>query len=76
VVLLDFMMPILGGAEMLLTVMAETAYENIPVIMISSLAEDAIAEKCAGYVAFLHKPFTAAAMLSTVARVLGGGITP
>jgi len=73
VVLLDFMMPILGGAEMLRAMAAEPAYQRIPVIMISSLGEDVIAEKCKGYAAFLHKPFRAAAVLSTVARVLGSG---
>jgi len=73
VVLLDFMMPILGGGEMLRAMAAEPAYQRIPVIMISSLSEDVIAERCKGYVAFLHKPFRAAAVLSAVARVLGSG---
>jgi CheY-like chemotaxis protein len=73
VVLLDFMMPILGGAEMLATMTVELAYRDIPVIMISSLGENAIAEKCTGYVAYLRKPFTATTVLSTIARVLGGG---
>ncbi len=71
VILLDFMMPILGGAEMLRAMAAEPVYHRIPVIMISSLSEDVIAERCKGYAAFLHKPFRAAAVLSTVARVLG-----
>jgi CheY-like chemotaxis protein len=73
VVLLDFMMPILGGAEMLRAMAAEPAYQRIPVIMISSLGEDVIAQRCKGYAAFLHKPFRAAAVLSAVARVLGSG---
>ena len=72
VVLLDFMMPILGGAAMLAAIAAEPAYRHIPVIMISSLAEKVLAEKCTGYVAYLRKPFRATAVLSTVARVLGG----
>jgi CheY-like chemotaxis protein len=75
VVLLDFMMPILGGGEMLRAMAGEPAYQRIPVIMISSLREDVIAERCTGYVAFLHKPFRVAAVLSTVARVLGAGAT-
>jgi len=70
VILLDFMMPILGGAEMLRAMAAEPAYQRIPVIMISSLGEDVIAEKCKGYAAFLHKPFRAAVVLNAVARVL------
>ncbi len=73
VILLDFMMPILGGGEMLRAMAAEPIYQRIPVIMISSLSQDVIAEKCKGYAAFLHKPFRAAAVLSAVARVLGSG---
>ena len=73
VVLLDLMMPILGGAEMLRAMAAEPAHQRIPVIMMSSLREDVIAERCKGYAAFLHKPFRVAAVLSTVARVLGRG---
>ena len=73
VILLDFMMPILGGGEMLRAMAAEPAYQRIPVVMMSSLGQDVIAERCKGYAAFLHKPFRAAAVLSTVARVLGSG---
>jgi CheY-like chemotaxis protein len=73
VILSDFMMPILGGGEMLRTMAAQPAYRRIPVIMMSSLGEDVIAERCKGYAAFLHKPFRVAAVLSTVARVLGTG---
>jgi CheY-like chemotaxis protein len=71
VVLLDFVMPVLGGAGMLQAMAAEPAYRHIPVVVISSLREDVIAKRCAGYAGFLLKPFTAAALLSIVARVLG-----
>ncbi len=71
VILLDFMMPILGGAEMLLAMAAAPAHQRIPVIMMSSLSEKSVAERCTGYAAFLHKPFRVATVLSTVARVLG-----
>ncbi len=73
VILSDFMMPILGGGEMLRAMAADPAYRRIPVIMMSSLGEDVIAERCKGYAAFLHKPFRVAAVLGTVARVLGTG---
>ena len=71
VILLDFMMPILDGAEMLRAMAAEPAHQRIPVIMMSSLGEEAIAKRCEGYAAFLHKPFRVSALLSTLARVLG-----
>ena len=75
VILLDFMMPILGGGDMLRAMAAEPAYQRIPVIMMSSLGEEAVAKRCRGYAAFLHKPFRATALLSAVARVLGAGAT-
>ena len=75
VVLSDFMMPILGGDGMLRAMAAVPDYQRIPVIMMSSLGEDVIAETCKGYTAFLHKPFRVAAVLSTVARVLDRGAT-
>jgi CheY-like chemotaxis protein len=75
VILLDFMMPILGGGDMLRAMAAEPAYQRIPVIMMSSLSEAAVAKRCRGYAAFLHKPFRATAVLSAVARVLGAEAT-
>jgi CheY-like chemotaxis protein len=75
VILLDFMMPILGGAEMLLAMAAAPAHQRIPVIMMSSLSEESVAERCTGYAGFLHKPFRATAVLSAIARVLGAGAT-
>ena len=71
VILLDFMMPILGGGDMLRAMATEPAYQRIPVIMMSALSEEAVAGRCKGYAAFLHKPFRAAVVLSTVARLLG-----
>jgi DNA-binding response OmpR family regulator len=70
VVLLDFMMPILSGGDMLRAMAAERAYQRVPVIMMSALSEEAVAERCKGYAAFLHKPFRAAVVLSTIARIL------
>jgi CheY-like chemotaxis protein len=75
VILLDFMMPILGGGDMLRAMAAEPEYQRIPVIMMSSLSEAVVAKRCRGYAGFLHKPFRVAAVLSTVARVLGAEAT-
>jgi len=49
VILLDFMMPILGGGDMLRAMAAEPAYQRIPIIMMSSLREEAVAKRCEGY---------------------------
>jgi CheY-like chemotaxis protein len=71
VVLSDFMMPILGGDGMLRAMAAVPDYQRIPVIIMSSLGEDVIADKCDGYSAFLKKPFRRATVLTTIARVIG-----
>jgi CheY-like chemotaxis protein len=70
VILLDLMMPILSGGGMLRAMASQPTHQRIPVIMMSGLSEESVAERCKGYAAFLHKPFRAAAVLSTVARVL------
>jgi CheY-like chemotaxis protein len=75
VILLDFMMPILGGGDMPRAMALEPAYQRIPVIMMSSLSERVVAERCRGYAGFLHKPFRVAAVLSTIGRVLGAEAT-
>ena len=73
-VLADVMMPQMGGAPML-TAMRENAYLNeVPVILISGLAEEQVREQCeSGYTAFLRKPFTLAAMIQLVDEVLASG---
>ena len=69
-VLADVMMPEMGGAPML-TAMRENAYlSEVPVILISGLAEDQVQAQCSGYTAFLRKPFTLAAMTALVDDVL------
>ena len=69
-VLADVMMPEMGGAPML-TAMRENAYlGEVPVILISGLAEEQVREQCTGYTAFLRKPFTLAAMTQLVDEVL------
>lgn len=72
-VLADVMMPEMGGAPML-TAMRENAYLNeIPVILISGLAEEQVREQCTGYTAFLRKPFSLSSMTELVDHVLAAG---
>jgi len=70
VILLDFMMPLLSGPAMLRAMAAEPAYRAIPVIMMSSLDEETVREGCEEFAAFIRKPFRAATVSDTVARVL------
>lgn len=69
-VMVDYMMPIMNGAQMVAAVRAEQAWLHIPVIMMSSLDEDTVRAECNAYNAFLRKPFRATAVLALVARVL------
>ena len=72
VVLLDFMMPILGGASMLQALRKNPALRNTPVVIMSSLPERTIFETAKGmYAAFLRKPFRRKAVLDIVNTVLG-----
>ena len=57
VILLDFMMPILGGGDMLRAMAAEPAYQRIPVIMMSSLSRGRDRPKMYGLLCVLHKLF-------------------
>lgn len=63
-VMLDLMMPIMGGAATLAALHADPVLHGIPVVMMSSLEEAAVRETCSGYRAFLRKPFRMAEMLS------------
>jgi CheY-like chemotaxis protein len=70
-VLLDFMMPIMDGAAVLKTLHSDPARRDIPVVIMSSLPEGAVAELARGlYVAFLRKPFKLAAVIELANTVL------
>jgi len=67
----DFMMPVMDGAAMLGAMTANPALRGIPVVMMSSMPEAVVAERCSGYVTFMRKPFKLFALLDVVERVLG-----
>ena len=69
-VFVDFMMPVLDGPGFLRTMRAEPAWAAIPVVMMSSLPEDAVAAHGDGYAAFLRKPFRIATVLATLHQAL------
>ena len=70
VVFVDFMMPVLDGPGLIQAMRAEPAWAAIPVILMSSLPEDAVSTPGAGYTAFLRKPFRIATVLATLHQVL------
>jgi len=67
----DFMMPVMDGPGMLGAMAANPALRGIPVVMMSSMPEAVVAERCSGYVAFMRKPFKLFELLDVVERVLG-----
>ncbi len=71
IVLLDMMMPVMNGPAMLAAMAADPALRAIPVIVLSSLPEEAIRDRAGGVAAILRKPYTAEQVLDAIARVLG-----
>lgn len=69
-VLTDFMMPVMDGPA-LLRAMKQDGLEQTPVIVMSSLPETSVAERCDGYRVFVRKPFREAELLRAVEQVLG-----
>jgi CheY-like chemotaxis protein len=69
-VLLDYMMPVMDGRELLLTLQGDPAYRNIPVLMMSAMPRSSIPPDCKP-TAFLRKPYSIDRLLAEVGRLLG-----
>jgi CheY-like chemotaxis protein len=70
-VVTDFMMPGMNGAELVSTIREHPRYEHVPVLMISGAPEAALRRYQAQYQAFLRKPFGLDLFLRTVRRLRG-----
>ena len=75
-VLLDMMMPVMNGPAMLAVMAADPALRGIPVIVLSSLPEEAVRARAEGVAAILLKPCAAGEVLDAIARALGGTRDP
>ena len=69
-VISDYMMPILDGAEMFRAMQATELQRDIPCIVMSSIPEATVQERIRNYAAFVRKPFQLAAMIELVATIL------
>ncbi len=69
-VLMDVMMPILSGFEVLRTMRRMQGLEDVPVILMSSAAPGVNPEEYR-WQAFLRKPFSLPLLLATVEKVIG-----
>jgi len=65
----DFMMPGMNGADLVKAVRQLAGYESLPVILISGAPEAALRRYQADYDAFLRKPFGLEEFLQTLNRV-------
>jgi CheY-like chemotaxis protein len=70
-ILLDYMMPVMDGREMLQALRGGSAHQDIPVILMSALPRSSIAVDCKPAV-FLRKPFTIDQLLAAIGRLLEG----
>jgi CheY-like chemotaxis protein len=65
----DFMMPGMNGADLVKAVRQLPGYERLPVILISGAPEAALRRYAVQYEAFLRKPFGLEEFLQTLHRV-------
>jgi CheY-like chemotaxis protein len=71
VALVDFMMPVMDGAEMAAAMRASPDMRDIKVAMNSGLTEAAVRARFADYDAFLRKPFSFDDLLRVVRNLTG-----
>lgn len=70
VLVTDFMMPFMNGADLVRAVRALPAYARLPVLVISGAPEAALRAYDLGYQAFLRKPFGFDAFVEAVRRLV------
>ena len=70
-VVLDFMMPIMSGAEMGKALRADPKTQEVKILMNSSLPESAVRPHFSGYDRFLRKPYNIDAALRIMIDLIG-----
>jgi CheY-like chemotaxis protein len=69
-IITDFMMPLMDGPALVRAVQAQPGLSAIPIVMMSSMPEETIAERVAGHVQFLRKPFRIDDVIAIAAKFL------
>jgi two-component system phosphate regulon response regulator PhoB len=72
IIVSDYMMPVMDGAQLGLAVRADPALRALPFVMTSALEERRIRHVFADYDAFLQKPYTAEALIHTIKELVKG----
>ena len=68
--IVDFMMPILDGSEVIKAIRSDKRVRDIPIILASALPEKTIRERCDGYTAFLRKPYKTEQLMEEISNLL------
>lgn len=72
-ILSDFMMPVMNGAELGDAVRRNPALAHIPFVFMSATDEQVVRSAFRGYDAFLTKPFEVDSMVAMVERLIASG---
>jgi len=72
VILSDFMMPFMNGAELGLAIRANPAWSDIPFIFMSGTSEEVVRASFKDYDRFLTKPVPMDLLLATLEDLVGG----
>ena len=56
-IITDFMMPLMDGPALVRAVQSQSHLNGIPIVVMSSMPEETIADRVSGYAQFLRKPF-------------------
>jgi CheY-like chemotaxis protein len=70
-IITDFKMPVMDGATLLRELAMKSENSTTPVIVMSSLPEATVKERCPLYAALLRKPFNNIAVVDRVNEIPG-----
>jgi CheY-like chemotaxis protein len=71
-VFLDYMMPVMDGAAVLHRIIDDPSWRGIPVVLMSSMPESTVAERCSGYATFMRKPFRIGEVIALAIQLIAG----
>ena len=69
-VITDYMMPIMDGAQLIRAIVDHPDLREVPVLLMSSAPEEAIQDKCSGYALYVRKPFRIYDVIDLVTQAL------
>lgn len=70
VVVTDYMMPLMDGAELIARLRADPARSGLRIVLATAISQDALAGRVDGYDAYLSKPVREVDLLATIDRLL------